>query len=207
MKNSNLNIAPVLDFLQSGTPVAWLDWADENTEHLLIDHAHCEKKAAMGGLRLINEYADKRQLLGLMSRLVREEMRHFEQVLALLDKRRIKYRNLSASGYARGLQGLVRQQDPQRLTDKLIVGAFIEARSCERFYVLLPRVEPDIAEFFRRLLESECRHFQDYLHLARRYADGEVEQRLEYFRQQECALIHSPDRDFRFHSGPPAGSL
>ena len=195
------DITSIIEFLNCETPQAWLDWAGENTELLLLDHAHCEKKAAMGGLRLINEYAEKAELVDKMSRLVREEMRHFEQVLQLLKQRQIKFRNLSASRYAKSLQAAVQIYDPLRLIDKLIVGAFIEARSCERFHALIPQSDEQIGNFFRHLLKSESRHFMDYIYLARKYSAHDIGRRIDEFRQLENNLITSVDQLFRFHGG------
>ncbi|MCR8156078.1 tRNA isopentenyl-2-thiomethyl-A-37 hydroxylase MiaE, partial [Pseudomonas aeruginosa] len=130
--------------------------------------------------------------------------RHFEQVLAILKKRGIPVVNVSASRYASALRDLVRKQEPQRLTDTLVVGAFIEARSCERFAALVPHLDAELAKFYGGLLKSESRHFQDYLKLAYQYGDeADVERTIEVVRAKEAELISSPDNEFRFHSGHP----
>jgi tRNA-(ms[2]io[6]A)-hydroxylase len=139
-----------------------------------------------------------------MSRLAREELIHFEQVLSLMDKRGFKYGNLSASRYASGLYELVRREEPGRLIDTLIVGAFIEARSCERFAALAPHLDEELAKFYRSLLRSEGRHYQDYLKLAEEYAGEPIDDRIELIRQRERELVESEDDLFRFHSGKPA---
>jgi len=138
-----------------------------------------------------------------MSRLAREEMRHFEQVIALMKRRKIPYEHVSASRYAAGLRDLVRRDDPAKLIDVLIVGAFIEARSCERFALLASHLDAELKAFYLSLLKSEARHYQDYLTLAKTVAGEEsIEDRIDLIAQRERELIESADTQFRFHSGP-----
>jgi tRNA-(ms[2]io[6]A)-hydroxylase len=139
-----------------------------------------------------------------MSRLAREELRHFEQVLAIMKKRGVIYSHLSPARYAAGLREAVRKDDPGRLVDVLIVGAIIEARSCERFAALAPHLDDKLAEFYNSLLKSEARHYQDYLVLAQRANGGPVQDRVAEFMAIEQKLIEEPDTEFRFHSGPLA---
>lgn len=190
-------------FLGCATPSSWIDWALQNPELLLLDHANCEKKAASTALNLMYRYVDRFELLNKMSRLAREELRHFEQVIAIMKQRGVPYLQISASRYASGLRAQVRQQDPDKLVDVLIVGAFIEARSCERFAMLAPHLDDELADFYRSLLKSESRHYRDYLSLAKSAADGAIDDRIALFRELEQHLIESPDSEFRFHSGPP----
>ena len=147
-------LAPVEDFLPCATPDSWLTEALQPHREaiLLIDHANCEKKAAATALSLMHRYVEQGGLLDKMSRLAREELRHFEQVLKLMRSREIEYVPLSASRYAQGLHKGVRKQEPGRLVDTLIVGALIEARSCERFARLAPSLEPDLKAFYESLL-------------------------------------------------------
>ncbi len=166
------DIAPVLEFLRCPTPDAWVEAALTRQELLLIDHANCEKKAASTALNLMFRYSGDVELLGGLSRLAREELRHFEQVLKLMRERGIAYRRIDAARYAQGLRELVRTHEPARLVDTLIAGAFIEARSCERFARLAPHLDAELAHFYRSLLRSESRHFRDYLAAARKAADG-----------------------------------
>ncbi len=201
------DITPVLDFLPCRTPQAWVDRATEDIPTLLLDHASLELKAAQQALTLMNRYAGRPDLLDKMSRLAREELRHFEYVMALLKKRNITYRPLSASRYSARLHECIRDTEPDRLVDTLVVGAIIEARSCERFYSLLPHLtesEPDLAKLYESLLDSEARHFADYLGLADQAAGGSAAVRSEYLLAVEAELIHSPDAALRFHSGVPA---
>ena len=170
----------------------------------MIDHANCEKKAAATAMSLMHRYTDNTTLLNKMSRLAREELRHFEQVLKLMTKRGIAYESVTASRYAQGLREKVRKKDPQKLVDTLIVGALIEARSCERFAALAPHVDPELGEFYVSLLKSESRHFMDYITLANTLeSPDEVAERLALFRGIEQSLIESPDTEIRFHSGVP----
>ena len=199
---------PVKAFLPCETPDSWVREAlqPRHEATLLIDHANCEKKAAATALSLMHRYVEQSGLLDKMSRLAREELRHFEQVLKLMRSLDILYVPLSASRYAQGLHKGVRKQEPGRLVDTLIVGALIEARSCERFARLAPSLNPELKAFYESLLKSEARHFNDYLTLAMPLCDKALfEKRLAYFRALEADLIRSPDTEFRFHSGPPNG--
>ncbi|WP_422677688.1 tRNA-(ms[2]io[6]A)-hydroxylase [Billgrantia campisalis] len=194
----------MLDFLACRTPDAWIAWALDNPELLLIDHAQCEKKAASTAMSLLYRYVDQPLLLSKMSQLAREELLHFEQVVKLMENRGIQYRHLSAARYAEGLRRHVRAKDPERLVDILIIGAFIEARSCERFARLIPHLDAELAKFYRSLVKSEGRHYEDYLMLARQQAPAAIDDRVAFFAEREAELIVTPDTAFRFHSGVPA---
>jgi len=205
----------VFEFLCSRTSPAWAEAAVANIDLLLLDHATLELKAAHQAQRLIWKYGAGRSdaladrslrftLMQSMSRLAREELRHYEQVLAVLEKRGIEYVPLSASGYAAALHELVRTREPERLTDTLIVGALIEARSAERFHVLVPHlqlIDPELARFYRSLLRSEARHFAGYLSLAKSVGGGGVDARIEELRAAEAPLAHIAGPELRFHSG------
>ncbi|MBE0463752.1 MAG: tRNA-(ms[2]io[6]A)-hydroxylase [Halomonadaceae bacterium] len=192
------------EFLACQTPDSWLQWAMINPEILLIDHAQCEKKAASTAMSLLYRYVDQPLLLSKMSQLAREELLHFEQVVGLMEQRGVKYRHLTASRYAEGLRRHVRSNDPERLIDVLIIGALIEARSCERFARLIPYLDEELAKFYRTLVKSEGRHFEDYLLLARQQTKDLIDERIAFFVAQEAELVTSPDTAFRFHSGVPA---
>ena len=190
------------NFLACPTPDAWLDNALARLPTLLIDHANCEKKAAGTALGLLYRYVDKPALLRKLSRLAREELRHFEQVLELMEEQGIDYIHLSPGRYAGSLHRLISRAEPQRLVDSLLVGAIVEARSCERFQRLSEVAPVPLAAFYGRLLASEARHFREYLKLAERYANAPLTPRLERLLAVEAALIVDPDPTFRFHSGP-----
>jgi tRNA-(ms[2]io[6]A)-hydroxylase len=202
-------LSEIKDFLGCETPREWLDLAarPESQLVLLTDHAHCEKKAASTAMTLMFRYVDRPELLNKMSRLAREELIHFEQVLALMEARGHRYDHMSPARYAGGLRTSVRTSEPGRLIDVLIIGAFIEARSCERFAALAPSLDDELAKFYRSLLKSEGRHYQDYLQLARDYAGEPIDERIEHFRQIERELILAEDDEFRFHSGRPSAAL
>ena len=192
-------------FLPCKTPDLWIENALANPELLLIDHANCEKKAASTALNLMYRYVGNFDLLNKMSRLAREELRHFEQVIAIMKRRNIDYRQISASRYAVQLREAVRPNDPDKLVDILIVGALIEARSCERFAKIAPFLDSELESFYLSLLKSEGRHFKDYLNLACTVASQQqVDKRLAIFTAIEKQLVQSPDTEFRFHSGPCA---
>jgi len=194
----------IKDFLPCETPDEWIVTALAQPDILLIDHANCEKKAASTALNLIYRYVDDFELLNKMSRLAREEMHHFEQVIAIMKDRGIEYRNINASRYAAGLRKMVRTHEPARLIDTLIIGAFIEARSCERFAKLAPHLDDELKQFYLSLLKSEGRHYRDYLLLARKAAgDKSIDDRVQLIRAQEQQLIEQTDSEFNFHSGPP----
>jgi len=203
-RNDAMNDAlqEIHDFLPCRTPQQWIDNALANQDLMLIDHAHCEKKAASTALSLMYRYVNNTELLNRMSRLAREELRHFEQVLAIMNKRGVEYCHLTPARYAAGLRQEVRSEDPGRLVDVLIVGAIIEARSCERFAALAPFLDEKLEDFYTGLLKSEARHYQDYLKLAQQAAAGPVDDRVAEFLVIEKRLIEEPDSEFRFHSGP-----
>lgn len=190
--------------LACDTPQAWIDAAADNQELLLLDHANCEKKAAATAFSLLFQYGDRHpELQEPLSRLAREELRHFEQVACLLRRRGIAARILTAARYAAGLRRHARQHEPARLTDLLLIGAFIEARSCERFAAVAPVLDTELADFYASLAAAEARHFTLYLGLARRYGGEAVGERIAHFAQAEKQLIETLDREFRFHGGIP----
>ncbi len=203
--SKTVDLTPVLSFLPCRTPDGWVRAAIADQRTMLIDHANCEKKAAATALSLMHRYTDNFILLNKMSRLAREELRHFEQVLKIMAQRGVAYEPISASRYAAGLRDEVRRKEPGKLMDTLLVGALIEARSCERFAALIPHLDDVLADFYTSLLKSEARHFHDYLKLAEQTGSSEeVAERLSSLKAREKELVESTDGEFRFHSGPPA---
>lgn len=201
-------------FLLCKTPHEWIACAQDNLDVLLIDHANCEKKAASTALNLMYRYVEYPELLLQLSKLAREELRHFEQVVAILTERKIPYEQISSARYAGELRKNVRTHEPGRLIDILIVSAIVEARSCERFEGLMQVLDVELAEFYGSLLKSEARHFKVYLDFAKtiqqtaqsnsdKKEEESFESRVSYFLQQDKCLIESQDTDFRFHSGRP----
>lgn len=202
---------PVIAFLGCETPKAWLDEALNNLELLMQDHANCEKKAAGTAMNLMFRYSFFTDLQVKLAQLVREEMLHYEQVLEFMAKRGQEWKGLSAGRYAGGLRKEIRTYEPEALIDVLIIGAFVEARSCERFYALAPLVDEELGRYYRYLLKSESRHYEDYLALAMDVAkmaklknpEEDIQQRIAHIREVEKQLILSEDDTFRFHSGVP----
>ena len=188
--------------LHCDTPARWLAKVDSDLESILIDHAHCEKKAAGTALNLIFAYVENVELCRAMTEIVNEELEHFHMVLDLLARRNIRFRRLKPSTYGRELNDLVRKQEPQRAVDRLLVAGLIEARSCERFHVLAQHVQDaELAEFYRSLFESEARHHTTYTRLAKHFApDLEVVRRLEELAAAEAAIITRGEELPRMHS-------
>lgn len=223
------DISHIQQFLGAPTPQAWLDAAIQDLPTLIQDHANCEKKAAGTAMNLIFRYEFHQQLQLKLAQLIREEMLHYEQVVGIMEERGQKWRHLPASRYAKGMLKHKRTYEPAAMIDILIIGAFIEARSCERFAALSEIIEDErLAKYYRYLLKSESRHYEDYINLARSLQPEQgssvdlealskatggsinsdektmnVEQRIEFFRQIEAELITSPDKELRFHSGIP----
>lgn len=191
-------------FLRCATPSTWVDAALRQLDVLLVDHANCEKKAAATAMNLMYKYVDKPVLLERMSQLAREELLHFEQVVGLMRERDVQYTHLGPSRYAGSLRQHIRTHEPAKLVDTLIIGAFVEARSCERFAAVAPHLDAQLGKFYTSLLRSEARHYEYYLDLARTYAFEDIAPRVAFFAELEAELITAPDPDFRFHSGAPA---
>ena len=199
-------VEKVKNFLIASTPRDWIETARRNLSDLLIDHANCELRAASTAIGFIYKYPDRTKLCSQMSRIAREELRHFEQVKSILSERMIVFKHLKASRYARCLRNEVCVNEPHRLFDKLVVGALIEARSCERFAAMIPHMPKDIGSFYIRLVESECRHFENYMNLAVDecdIGDEEINLRVSELKKIEAGLVTNPDSIFRFHSGIP----
>lgn len=204
-----MSIAPATaeELLGCPTPQGWLAAARDQQELLLVDHANCEKKAAATALNLMFRYGERLpDLQEALSKLAREELRHFEQVTRIMRARGITHRPLTAARYAEGLRKRLRKGEQERLTDLLVIGAFIEARSCERFAAVVPLLDEELAAFYRGLHAAEARHFKLYLGLAEKYGSGDAAERLPVFREVEAELIGSEDREFRFHSGIPVAA-
>ncbi|MEM1432960.1 MAG: tRNA isopentenyl-2-thiomethyl-A-37 hydroxylase MiaE [Pseudomonadota bacterium] len=197
-------------FLRVPTPDAWLAAAAAQQDVLLIDHANCEKKAASTALSLLYRADTDPGSLAQLSRLAREELRHYEQVLAVLEERGIPLRPVSSSRYASGLRERVARSEPWRRIETLLVCALVEARSCERFDRLTEVLDPSLARFYGKLLASEARHFEHYLSAAQAAVtaadleQAEYCQRLDRLLEAEAELVSAPDSELRFHSGPPA---
>ena len=198
--------AAIAEFLDTETPKEWIEAASERLPEMLLDHANCELKAASTALGFLYRYPDRTRLAHRMSRLAREELRHFEQVRTIMEDMGIVFERLTASRYAGGLRAAVRDEEPYKLLDLLLIGALIEARSCERFASLAPHLPDKLGKFYSGLLASEARHFEHYIAFARTECGveaDEIDARLDELKAIEAALISDPDPQFRFHSGLP----
>jgi tRNA-(ms[2]io[6]A)-hydroxylase len=188
--------------LQSDTDTRWLGQVETHLDDILIDHAHCEKKAAGVAMNLLFSYVDHVPLARAMTEIVNEELAHFQLVLDLLDRRGIPFRKLSPSSYGQRLHACVRKQEPARAIDRLLVAGLIEARSCERFALLRDHVaDGELREFYGSLFESEARHHATYVRLACDVAPEEaVRERLRELSAEEAAIIAQGDPFARMHS-------
>lgn len=189
--------------LQCRSPTTWLEAALAQRSILLSDHAACERKAAVTALGLIHRYFDVPELSRTLSRLAREELKHFEQVLDHMKSSAIPYQRVAPGRYAQRLRAFVRADEPGRLTDLLLVAGVIEARSCERFAVVRDADTGELGRFYGRFCAAEARHFGVYFELATRIGREDVDVRLPELLALERVLIESHDSEFRFHSGSP----
>jgi len=177
--------------LQCRSKEEWLDVVKENPERVLCDHAHCEKKAAIMAISLMNRYPDRRELVESMIELAQEELSHMQMVLNKIYERGYEFLRDPGDGYAQALHDMIRKQEPYRLLDTLLVSSLIEARSCERFQLLSESVEDeDLALFYRSLLESEAQHRTQFLKLARLYFPREeVDERFRELAAKEAEIV------------------
>ena len=200
-----VDLSPIYEFLGARTTQAWVDAALAYLPLIIQDHANCEKKAAGTAMNLIFRYEFSYDLQRKLAQLIREEMLHYEQVLGIMNERGQAWKYLSAGRYAKGMLKHKRTYEPAAMVDVLIIGAFIEARSCERFATLAEVINDErLAKYYRYLLKSESRHFEDYLALAQSLAEDSIDERVAFFKEVEAELISSPDSELRFHSGNPA---
>ena len=199
-----VDLSPIFDFLGARTSQAWVNAAVNNLPLIIQDHANCEKKAAGTAMNLIFRYEFSYDLQRKLAQLIREEMLHYEQVLGIMNERGQAWKYLSAGRYAKGMLKHKRTYEPAAMVDVLIIGAFIEARSCERFAALSEVINDErLAKYYRYLLKSESRHFEDYLALAQSLSEDNIDERVAFFKEVEAELISTPDTELRFHSGDP----
>jgi tRNA-(ms[2]io[6]A)-hydroxylase len=190
--------------LASATDPGWAERALADPATLLLDHAHCEKKAASTAVNLVFRYGDRPEVVVPLSRIAREELEHFERVVDLCARRGIPFRRLPPSPYAERLTEAVRTFEPARLLDTLLCCAVIEARSCERMRLLAERTgDPDLRALWEGLLESEARHHGAYLGLARStglFPEEEIRARLREVAAHEAGVMTGMPRDVRMHN-------
>ena len=188
--------------LASTTDTAWITRALAHLDEILVDHAHCEKKAASTALSLLFRYPEQPELLTPLARLAREELAHFEEVLDRLRARGLGLRRQRPSPYASELMAGVRAAEPGRLVDTLLCMALIEARSCERLQLLAGAVQDgELAAFFHGLVAGEARHHRAYVELAERVAPAdEVSRRLDELARHEASVLASIPALPRLHA-------
>ncbi len=188
--------------LQSTSTDRWLQQVHSHLDEVLIDHAHCERKAASTAMQLMNSYVNDLELCSEMVRIVREELEHYEMVLALLGRRNIRFRSLRPGPYGKELHGLIRNQEPGRAVDRLLIASLIEARSCERFDLLSRNIDDhELATFYGSLFESEARHHTTYVRLAEHFAPREVvRERLHELAAAEANILAVGSELPRMHS-------
>jgi len=197
-----LPAATAVSILHAATPAQWLADALADLPALLLDHANCEKKAASTALALMFAYADDRPLALALSRLAREELRHFEQVLRCMSACGVAFARQRPGRYAHQLRSALRSGEPGRKLDLLLAAALIEARSAERFALLAPRVPATLARLYQSLASAEARHFELYIHFAQAAAPQQWPARREQLAAHEALLVTTADDTLRFHSGP-----
>lgn len=189
--------------LAAPTPPEWVEAAAARLPELLVDHANCEKKAASSAMALIFAYPEDTSLVLALSRLAREELRHFERVQRAIGELEVPLLRQRPGRYAHELRRALRTSNPGRKLDLLLTAALIEARSAERFALLVARMPPVLRELYAQLAVSEARHFELYLDFARDCAPQEWRSRLATLAAREAQLATEPDTELRFHSGPP----
>ena len=188
--------------LQVETPDRWLNQVDEDLDQVLLDHAHCELSAARTALNLMVAYVLYEPLTVEMTRIINEELDHFHQVLEQLNRLDIDFKRQQSGHYGKRLNALVRSEEPMRGVDRLLIAALIEARSCERFCLLRDHVrDPELADFYGSLFESEAGHYATYVQLAKNFMPSDiVDQRLDQLASEEAQIILEGYSRARMHS-------
>ena len=188
--------------LQVETPDRWLNQVDEDLDQVLLDHAHCELSAARTALNLMVAYVLYEPLTVEMTRIINEELDHFHQVLEQLNRLDIDFKRQQSGHYGKRLNALVRSEEPMRGVDRLLIAALIEARSCERFCLLRDHVrDPELADFYGSLFESEAGHYATYVQLAKDFMPSDiVDQRLDELASEEAQIILEGYSRARMHS-------
>ena len=188
--------------LQVETPDRWLNQVDEDLDQVLLDHAHCELSAARTALNLMVAYVLYEPLTVEMTRIINEELDHFHQVLEQLNRLDIDFKRQQSGHYGKRLNALVRSEEPMRGVDRLLIAALIEARSCERFCLLRDHIrDPELADFYGSLFESEAGHYATYVQLAKDFMPSDVvDQRLDELASEEAQIIIEGYSRARMHS-------
>jgi len=191
-----------IKFLQTSSSAAWVEQALANLDIILLDHSHCERKAAGVALNLMFRYPSSHKLVRTLTAIAQEELEHFEQVNQILERRHIPLAPLASPPYGAGLNKQIRPAEPERMLDSLLVCGLIEARSHERLALLGQHCpDPELAKFYRGLMASEARHYGAYWLLATTYFDrAVVAERLEALAVVESELLATLHPEPRIHS-------
>ncbi len=196
------NVMPTMNILRQQTSLAWIEQALGDLDTILLDHSHCERKAAGTAINMMFRYPSYTKLVRQLTAIAREELEHFDLVNQILEQRGVPLAPLNAPPYAKGLMSQIRTQEPHRLLDSLLISGLIEARSHERLGLLgthLP--DPQLAAFYRSLMASEARHFGIYWTLADTYFDrSAVQSRLAELAIVESDLLSTLYHQPRIHS-------
>ncbi len=191
-----------INILKTPTKADWIDQAINNLDTILLDHSHCERKAASVALNLMFRYSSNTILVRKLTAIAKEELEHFEQVNQWLDKKNIPLGPLSSPPYGAKLKSIISTKEPTRLLDSLLIAALIEARSHERLGLLGTHCpDEDLAKFYRSLMASEARHYGIYWVLADTYFERElVQKRLEELSTIESEILATLHPEPRIHS-------
>jgi tRNA-(ms[2]io[6]A)-hydroxylase len=191
-----------IKFLKQPSSREWVEQAIANLDTILLDHSHCERKAAGVALNLMFRYPSNAKMVRVLTAIAREELEHFEQVNQWLERRGVPLAPLQPPPYGAGLNAQIRRQEPGRLLDSLLVAGLIEARSHERLGLLGTHCpDPELAKFYRGLMASEARHYGAYWILATTYFEREeMTQRLEELATVESQLLATLHPQPRIHS-------
>ncbi len=192
-------VTATINALKQPTRWEWVEQAIANLDIILLDHSHCERKAAGVAINLMFRYPSNALLVRKLTAIAREELEHFEQVNQWLEKRGIALGYLSSPPYGAKLKTQIRHQEPNRLLDSLLVSGLIEARSHERLGLLAEYCpHPELAQFYRGLMASEARHYGIYWLLADTYFDSKIvshrREELAVFENEILATLHFEPR-------------
>jgi len=187
--------------LKTPSHPGWVERALDDLDRVLIDHAHCEKKAASNAMSMLHRYPGRARLVREMIALAQEEMDHFGLVFERLQARGVELTRDPGDPYVQALHAEVRSNDPERLMDQLLVAALVEARSCERFSLLSKHVpDADLREFYHSLLASEAGHYRTFYDIACEYfPEAEVRERLDTLSTREAEIVLALASDPTMH--------
>lgn len=193
---------PRIKFLKEATRPEWLELALDHLDDILLDHSHCERKAASVAINLMFRYPSSTKLVRELTAIAKEELEHFELVNQWLERKNIPLAPLNAPPYGAELRKLIRPQEPERMLDSLLISALIEARSHERLGLIGEHCpDPELAKFYRGLMASEARHYGAYWLLATTYYDvDQVNARLEELAIAESQILATLHPEPRIHS-------